>query len=52
MMIFYSGFILKEHSVSVHPTIIVRWVHKYGDLVYQMWRKKKICTPCLHVDES
>ncbi|HDX9614899.1 TPA: IS6 family transposase, partial [Bacillus toyonensis] len=32
--------ILKERGVSVHPTIIMRWVHEYGNLIYQIWKKK------------
>ncbi|WP_243526908.1 IS6 family transposase [Bacillus pseudomycoides] len=33
--------ILKEQGVSVHPTTIMRWVHEYGNLIYQIWKKKK-----------
>ncbi len=33
--------ILKERDVSVHPTTIMRWVHEYGNLIYQIWKKKK-----------
>jgi putative transposase len=32
--------ILKERGVSVHPTTIMRWVHEYGNLIYQIWKKK------------
>ncbi|MBZ8126081.1 IS6 family transposase [Bacillus thuringiensis] len=32
--------ILNERGVSVHPTTIMRWVHEYGHLIYQMWKKK------------
>ncbi|CDN39574.1 unnamed protein product [Bacillus thuringiensis DB27] len=32
--------ILKERGVSVPPTTIMRWVHEYGNLIYQMWKKK------------
>ncbi|MEI4602418.1 IS6 family transposase [Bacillus cereus] len=32
--------ILKERGVSVHPTTIMRWVHEYGHLIYQIWKKK------------
>ncbi|AFQ30574.1 IS element transposase (plasmid) [Bacillus thuringiensis HD-789] len=32
--------ILKEQGVSVHPTTIMRWVHEYGNLIYQIWKKK------------
>ncbi len=27
--------------MSVHPTTIMRWVHEYGNLIYQIWKKKK-----------
>ncbi len=33
--------ILKERGISVHPTTIMRWVHEYGNLIYQIWKKKK-----------
>jgi putative transposase len=32
--------ILNERGVSIHPTTIMRWVHEYGDLIYQIWKKK------------
>ncbi len=32
--------ILKERLISIHPKIIMRWVHKYGNLIYQIWKKK------------
>ncbi|PFY97049.1 IS6 family transposase [Bacillus pseudomycoides] len=32
--------LLRERGVSVHPTIIMRWVHEYGNLIYQIWKKK------------
>ncbi|NSW39283.1 IS6 family transposase [Bacillus sp. Xin1] len=32
--------ILRERGVSVHPTTIMRWVHEYGNLIYQIWKKK------------
>ncbi|MEK4605484.1 IS6 family transposase [Bacillus sp. FSL L8-0099] len=32
--------ILKERGISVHPTTIMRWVHEYGTLIYQIWKKK------------
>lgn len=32
--------ILKERGISVHPTTIMRWVHEYGNLMYQIWKKK------------
>ncbi len=32
--------ILNERGVSVYPTTIMRWVHEYGNLIYQIWKKK------------
>ena len=32
--------ILKERGVSIHPTTIMRWVHEYGNLIYQIWKKR------------
>ncbi|MGG0314247.1 IS6 family transposase [Bacillus mycoides] len=32
--------LLKERGISVHPTTIMRWVHEYGNLIYQIWKKK------------
>lgn len=28
--------ILKERDVSVHPTTIMRWVHEYDNVIYQI----------------
>ncbi|AOM14572.1 hypothetical protein BTI247_62420 (plasmid) [Bacillus thuringiensis Bt18247] len=39
--------ILKERGVSIHPTTIMRWVHEYSNLIYQIWKKKQISTSCL-----
>ncbi|MGH0945220.1 IS6 family transposase [Bacillus mycoides] len=45
--------ILKERGVSVHPTTIMRWVHEYGNLIYQMWKKKnKSAHHVWHLDET
>ncbi|OUC03128.1 IS6 family transposase, partial [Bacillus thuringiensis serovar medellin] len=45
--------ILKEGGVSVHPTTIMRWVHEYGNLIYQIWKKKKQPVHHVwHVDET
>ncbi|MEK4678175.1 MULTISPECIES: IS6 family transposase [Bacillus] len=45
--------ILKERGVSVHPTTIMRWVHEYGNLIYQMWKKKmKSAYHVWHLDET
>ncbi|MBH0337789.1 transposase, partial [Bacillus thuringiensis] len=45
--------ILKERGVSVHPTTIMRWVHEYGNLIYQMWKKKnKSAHHAWHLDET
>ncbi|EJQ97319.1 hypothetical protein II5_05958 [Bacillus cereus MSX-A1] len=32
--------LLKERGISVHPTTIMYWVHEYGNLIYQIWKKK------------
>ncbi|WP_257141427.1 IS6 family transposase [Bacillus wiedmannii] len=32
--------ILKERGISVHPTTIMRWVHEYGTLIYQIFEKE------------
>ncbi|WP_235713459.1 DDE-type integrase/transposase/recombinase [Bacillus mycoides] len=32
--------IMKKRGISVHPTTIMRWVHEYGSLIYQIWNKK------------
>lgn len=45
--------ILKERGVSVHPTTIMRWVHEYGNLIYQIWKKKnKSAHQAGHLDET
>ena len=45
--------ILKEHGISVHPTTIMRWVHEYGNLIYQIWKKKnKSAHFTWHLDET
>ncbi|MBJ8025703.1 IS6 family transposase [Bacillus cereus] len=45
--------LLKERSVSVPPTTIMRWVHEYGNLIYQIWKKKNKSAHFLwHVDET
>ncbi|WP_242476222.1 IS6 family transposase [Bacillus cereus] len=45
--------ILKECGVSVHPTTIMRWVHEYGNPIYQMRKKKnKSAHHALHLDET
>ncbi|ANS51626.1 hypothetical protein BT246_63350 (plasmid) [Bacillus thuringiensis] len=44
---------MKERGVSVHPTTIMRWVHEYGNLIYQMWKKKnKSAHHAWHLDET
>ncbi|MED2629872.1 IS6 family transposase, partial [Bacillus thuringiensis] len=37
---YYCRFALSYRDVSVHPTIIMRWIHEYGSLIYQIWKKK------------
>ncbi|CDN39472.1 unnamed protein product [Bacillus thuringiensis DB27] len=45
--------ILKERGVSVHPTTIMRWVHEYGNLIYQIWKKRnKSAHHAWHLDET
>ncbi|MBW3496506.1 IS6 family transposase [Bacillus sp. FDAARGOS_1420] len=45
--------LLKERGISVHPTTIMRWVHEYGNLIYQMWKKKnKSAHFVWHLDET
>ncbi|QWH64310.1 IS6 family transposase (plasmid) [Bacillus mycoides] len=45
--------ILKERGVSVHPPTIMRWVHEYGHLIYQIWKKKnKTAHQTWHLDET
>jgi len=45
--------IMKERGVSVHPTTIMRLVHEYGSLIYQIWKKKnKSAHHAWHLDET
>ncbi|MGH0804051.1 IS6 family transposase [Bacillus cereus] len=45
--------VLKERGVSVHPITIMRWVHEYGNLIYQIWKKKnKSAHHAWHLDET
>jgi putative transposase len=45
--------LLKERGISVHPTTIMRWVHEYGNLIYQIWKKKnKSAHHAWHLDET
>ncbi|MGG5741901.1 IS6 family transposase [Bacillus cereus group sp. IBL03679] len=45
--------LLKERGISVHPTTIMRWVHEYGNLIYQIWKKKnKSAHHVWHIDET
>lgn len=45
--------ILKERGVSVHPMTIMRWVHEYGNLIYQIWKQKnKVAQHAWHLDET
>ncbi|MGR3779509.1 IS6 family transposase [Bacillus paramycoides] len=32
--------LLRERGISVHPTTIMHLVHEYGNLIYQIWKKK------------
>ncbi|MGO0733639.1 hypothetical protein ACTIGL_27855 (plasmid) [Bacillus shihchuchen] len=45
--------ILQERGVSIHPTTIMRWVHDYGNMIYQIWKKKnKTAHHAWHLDET
>ncbi|PEY99717.1 IS6 family transposase [Bacillus sp. AFS018417] len=45
--------IMKERGISVHPTTIMRWFHEYGNLIYQIWKKKnKTAQLSWHLDET
>ncbi|MGH1232796.1 IS6 family transposase, partial [Bacillus toyonensis] len=45
--------LLRERGISVHPTTIMRWVHEYGNLIYQIWKKKnKSAHFAWHLDET
>ncbi|CAH2464479.1 hypothetical protein IIQ_00012 [Bacillus cereus VD118] len=45
--------ILKERRVSVHPTTIMRWIQEYGNLIYQIWKKKnKVARLSWYLDET
>ncbi|PES69997.1 IS6 family transposase [Bacillus cereus] len=45
--------ILQERGISVHPTTIMRWVHEYGSLIYQVWKEKNtIPQHAWHLDET
>ncbi|OUB36086.1 IS6 family transposase [Bacillus thuringiensis serovar yunnanensis] len=45
--------LLRERGISVHPTTIMRWVHEYGNLIYQIWKKKnKSAHHVWHLDET
>ncbi len=32
--------ILKERGITIHPTTIMCWIHEYGHLICQIWKKK------------
>nr|WP_242476209.1 IS6 family transposase [Bacillus cereus] len=50
---YYCRFSLRYRGVSVPPTTIMRWVHEYGNLIYQMRKKKNKSAHFLwHVDET
>ncbi|MBY7110662.1 IS6 family transposase [Bacillus sp. 17RED48] len=45
--------LLRERDISVHPTTIMRWVHEYGNLIYQIWKKKNTSAHHVwHIDET
>ncbi|EOP67437.1 hypothetical protein IIQ_05390 [Bacillus cereus VD118] len=44
---------MRERGISVHPTTIMRWVHEYGNLIYQIWKKKnKTSQSSWHLDAT
>ncbi len=45
--------ILKERGISVYPTTIMRWVHEYSNLIYQIWKvKNKSALLSWNLDET
>ncbi|PFB55909.1 IS6 family transposase, partial [Bacillus thuringiensis] len=43
----------RARGFFVHPATIMRWVHEYGNLIYQIWKKKNKSAHFLwHVDET
>ncbi len=32
--------LLREREISVHPKTLMRWVHEYGNVIYQIWKKR------------
>ena len=45
--------ILKERGISVHPPTIMRWVHEYGNLIYQILKiKNKSARLSWHLNET
>ncbi|MGG1327879.1 DDE-type integrase/transposase/recombinase, partial [Bacillus tropicus] len=44
---------LRERGISVHPTTIMRLAHEYGNLIYQIWKKKNnTARSSWHLDET
>ncbi|PYE87811.1 putative transposase [Bacillus sp. 196mf] len=45
--------ILKERGIFIHPRTVMRWIHEYGNLSYQIWKKKNKTTHSVwHLDET
>ncbi|MDF4766497.1 IS6 family transposase, partial [Vibrio parahaemolyticus] len=45
--------ILKERGISVHPTTVMRWIHEYNSLIYQVLKRKNITSHhTWHLDET
>ncbi|MGN4669241.1 IS6 family transposase [Bacillus cereus group sp. MYBK234-1] len=42
-----------ERDIFMHPTTIMSWMHEYGNLIYQIWKKKNKSTRHIrHLDET
>jgi len=45
--------LLSERGISVYPKTITCWVYEYGNLIYQIWKKKnKLAYFAWHLDET
>ncbi len=44
---------MEERGLTIAHTTIMRWVHEYGNLIYQIWKKKnKSARLSWHLDET
>lgn len=50
----YQGVseLLWERGISVHPTMIMCWVHKYVILIYEIWKKNKKAQSSWKLDKT